>query len=302
MPITAISPWFGGKRTLASRIVKEIGPHRAYFEPFCGSMAVLLAKPECQQETVCDLHRDLTNLAFVLADEDQAADLYGRLSRLMFCEAMLARSRTYLLDRHERDSGSEITIGDAEWATHFMVHSWCARNGTAGTKRMSFQIAVRFTPNGGSAGIRFRNAIESIPAWHHRLRNVVVLNRDAFDVLPRIADQSEVAIYCDPPYMLSTRNGDGDGGYRHDFDEAPAGGLMCAVDDHARLAEALNRFERARIVISYYEHPRLLDLYPQGRWTHVRCARQKNLRRQMKAAYAAEEAPEVLIVNGDRFT
>lgn len=43
--ITAIAPWFGSKRTLAPRIVAELGSHRAYWEPFCGSMAVLLAKP-----------------------------------------------------------------------------------------------------------------------------------------------------------------------------------------------------------------------------------------------------------------
>ncbi len=42
--ITAIAPWFGGKRTLAPRIIEALGKHTAYWEPFCGSMAVLLAK------------------------------------------------------------------------------------------------------------------------------------------------------------------------------------------------------------------------------------------------------------------
>lgn len=35
--ITAIAPWFGSKRTLAPRIVAELGKHTSYFEPFCGS-------------------------------------------------------------------------------------------------------------------------------------------------------------------------------------------------------------------------------------------------------------------------
>ena len=39
MQIKALAPWFGGKRTLAPRIVAELGPHRAYWEPFCGSLA-----------------------------------------------------------------------------------------------------------------------------------------------------------------------------------------------------------------------------------------------------------------------
>ena len=58
MRINAIVPWFGSKRYLAPRIVEQLGPHRAYWEPFCGSLAVLLAKPVASQETVCDLHAE----------------------------------------------------------------------------------------------------------------------------------------------------------------------------------------------------------------------------------------------------
>ena len=43
--ITTIAPWFGGKRTLAATIAGEIGKHSAYWEPFCGSMAVLINGP-----------------------------------------------------------------------------------------------------------------------------------------------------------------------------------------------------------------------------------------------------------------
>jgi site-specific DNA-cytosine methylase len=41
MKIKALAPWYGSKRTLADRIVKELGPHKFYVEPFCGSCAVL---------------------------------------------------------------------------------------------------------------------------------------------------------------------------------------------------------------------------------------------------------------------
>lgn len=36
-------------------------------------------------------------------------------------------------------------------------------------------------------------------------------------------------------------------------------------DDHARLAKELLRFKRARVVVSYYDDPRLAELYPD--WT-----------------------------------
>jgi DNA adenine methylase len=84
MKITAIAPWFGSKRTLAPEIIRQLGPHSAYWEPFCGSMAVLLAKEPSAMETVCDLHGDLTNLAWVLQDEPSAIQLYDRLLRMLY--------------------------------------------------------------------------------------------------------------------------------------------------------------------------------------------------------------------------
>jgi len=42
--ITSLAPWFGGKRTMAADIIAEIGPHGGYWEPFCGSMAILMNK------------------------------------------------------------------------------------------------------------------------------------------------------------------------------------------------------------------------------------------------------------------
>ena len=292
MKITAIAPWFGGKRTLAPIIVDELGRHDSYFEPFCGSMAVLFAKEPSRQELACDLHGHLTNLAWVLQDDALAVRLYDRLTRTLFCESVLEDAKTNLEGRNY--AACTPDVDRAHW---FFIHSWCARNGTSGSARMSFQIAVRWTANGGSPTTRFRNAIESIPAWHERLRNVVILNRDAFEVIPKIPDEPGVAIYCDPPYLHTTRTGNGDGGYLHDFDEYD--GLFSDQDDHARLARALLRFERARVVVSYYAHPRLEKLYPD--WTLRECTIQKNMHNQSELGGGRFAAPEVLLINGPSY-
>lgn len=284
MKITAIAPWFGGKRTLAPTIVEELGPHDSYFEPFCGSMAVLFAKEPSKQETVCDLHGHLTNLAWVLQDEDFAVELYNRLCQTLFCESLLTEARDNLIKRNYAEATA--SVDRAYW---FFIYSWCGRNGTSCSRRMSFQLAVRWTKNGGSPTVRFRAAIDSIPAWHERLRNVVILCRDAFDVLSSIPDEPTAAIYCDPPYLLETRSGDGDGGYLHDFDAA----------DHVRLAEALRRFTRARVVVSYYDHPRLSELYPA--WTKRAVFINKQLAKQNRRGYRREVAPEVLLLNGPSY-
>lgn len=52
-------PYFGGKITLGPAIAAMLPAHGHYVEPFCGSLAVLLAKPPSAHETVNDLDGEL---------------------------------------------------------------------------------------------------------------------------------------------------------------------------------------------------------------------------------------------------
>jgi len=294
MNLTAIVPWFGSKRTLAPLIVEELGPHRAYWEPFCGSCAVLLAKPPSSMETVCDLHGDLTNLAMVLAS-DRWVDLQEHMNRTVLSEAVFRQCYAETSGTVPADlPTSAIAVQDRHvrraWA--YLVASWAGRNGMAGMPRYHAQISVRYTANGGSSSGRFRNVADSIPAWHERLRNVLILNRNAFDVIARIDDAKGTAIYADPPYLMESRGAGrqtgqaGGSRYLHDFEER----------DHERLAELLGRFNLARVVVSYYDHPRLTNLYPG--WTVRQAYRQKNLHSASKRGHRTCTAPEVLLING----
>ena len=48
-------PYFGGKRSVATDVWERLGATAQYIEPFCGSAAVLLAKPQPSSlEVVCD--------------------------------------------------------------------------------------------------------------------------------------------------------------------------------------------------------------------------------------------------------
>ena len=296
MKVRAIAPWFGGKRTMAPLIVTELGKHTQYFEPFCGSMAVLFAKEPVSQESVADLHGDATNLAWILQDLQSAELLYDRAMRTLFAEAMI---KQLWKDLAESPCPSRP---DPERAYKFFVFSWAMRNGVAGTSRVrgnGFQIALRFTPRGGSPAIRFKSAVESIPAWHDRLRNVVILRRDAFELLPRFEDTKPLALYADPPYFAQSRTGFAAAGatsrYEHEFShESPMFG-----DDHERLRDELARFKHARVVVSYYDCPRIRQLYDG--WTFIEHSRQKNLHAQNGRGARPKEAPEVLIINGPSY-
>lgn len=298
--IKAIAPWFGGKRTMAPAIVTELGKHTQYFEPFCGSMAVLFAKERSQKETVNDLHGDLINLARVIQSGSAAEALYDRLQRTLFSEGLLDEAGERLEQVKTVNTAGDVDQESIERAYWYFLASWMGRNGTAGTARLDYQIAVRWTKGGGSPTVRFKNAVDSMPAWHARLKNVVILRRDALDIIDRFEDVKETAIYADPPYEAVTRsagavkNGRG-GKYLHEFDHSA--GMF--GDDHQKLADALRGYRKARVVVSYYDCPRVRDLY-KG-WTIVEHTRQKHLHAQNGRGARPKDAPELLIINGPSY-
>jgi DNA adenine methylase len=275
MPVTAISPWFGSKRNLAPAIVAELGSHRAYWEPFCGSMAVLLAKPAAAMETVNDLHGDLVNLARVIRDARLGAALYRQLRRTLLSRALFEESAAVI-----RTTPTASSVMDLDRAYHWFIVSWFGRNGVAGTANYNAGFCVRFTANGGHAAKRFASAAESIPAWRRRMRGVTILSDDGLELIGRIEDATGTVIYCDPPYLVKGAR------YVHDFSE----------EDHVRLAKALRRFQRTRVVVSYYDDPRLADLYPG--WTRRTFEVSKAMAHQGRRGGNDIRAIEVLLING----
>lgn len=277
LKITALAPWAGSKRTIAQRIIEALGPHVAYWEVFCGSMAVLLAKESSTMETVNDLHGDLVNLARVIQHDRLGPALYRRLRRCWMAETLHVEAAERYAARGYLPAGESP---DLDRAADYFLCAWLGRNGVAGTGSYNQGFCVRYTKNGGHAAKRTASAVDSIPSWRQRLRNVTILSRDGFDLLERIEDAAGVAMYVDPPYLQKGFR------YIHDF----------TFEDHQRLAELLRRFKRTRVVCSYYDAPRLDDLYPG--WTKIDCTVTKAMvssgRRDAKNT---AKAPEVLLVN-----
>jgi DNA adenine methylase len=278
MPIKTIAPWFGNKRTLSPLIVQEMGEHRCYWEPFVGGISVIMVKPPCAMETINDLHGDIVNLARVVQDEKLGPFLYRRLRRAWMCEQLHREAA----ERWKQRGLKSVDDLDVERAYDYFLCAWLGRNGVAGTQSYNQGFCVRFTANGGHAAKRFCSAVDSIPAWSRRMRNVTILNRDAFALLDRIEDESRTAIYLDPPYVKKGAK------YSYDF----------ATADHERLAKSVRRFRLARVVISYYDnHPLVRELY-EG-WTLVSCPTVAALA-QANRRSVVERRPtaEVLLING----
>lgn len=280
-PITALVPWYGSKRTMAPKIVEVLGKHKGYLEPMAGSMAVLFAKPRAALEMVNDLHGDLINLARVVASA-RWVELVKMAEQTLTCAAFCHEFKTALDATPATVAPSVLEVDNChlERAWQYLTVSWLARNGISGLATTESSPARRWTVNGSSTGSRWTGVAQSIPDWHERLRGVLIDSLDAFSILEKVDDSPEWTIYLDPPYFRKGAT------YLHDFNPS----------DHSRLAEALKRFRKTRVVISYYDEPEIRQLY--GGWWFHECPMNKNLASQSRRDAAAKvTAPEILIVN-----
>jgi DNA adenine methylase len=227
-------------------------------------------------ETAVDLHGDLTNLARVVQDETLALKLFERLNRTLMCETL---HREAAQRYHDRGYGSCDDTPNLDYAYDYFLCAWLGRNGVAGTQSYNQGFCARFTANGGHAAKRWQSAIASIPDWHYRLMNVNILRRNVFDVIDRIEDKTGTVIYADPPYLVKGCK------YVYDFVDG----------DHKRLADALHRFRKTRVVVSYYDHPKLNTLYP--RWRQHKINVSKAIAHQGSRGKNDTRAVEVLLSN-----
>lgn len=281
MKIGALAPWFGAKRTLAPMIIQELGKHRAYWEPFCGSMAVLLAKEPASMETVNDLHDDLINLARVIRHREHGAAFYRNLRRVPFAESEFADAKARIAQDLAPLQSANVGIHPARAADYFIV-SWMGMNGVAGTRNHNLNFARRYTKNGGAPAKRWTGAVETIPQFRRRLREVAVLCGDGIEMCEKIEDAEGTVIYADPPYLVKGAK------YVHDFDWLA----------HRRLAKVLSRFRKTRVIVSYYAHPDMAAMYPGWTVREVHTTKAMVSTGHRDTNGAAEKAPEILLING----
>ncbi|MFT3786637.1 MAG: DNA adenine methylase [Tepidisphaeraceae bacterium] len=180
--------WHGGKRYLATRIIGFFPDHRIYLEPFGGGASVLLNKPVAEVETYNDLDLRISRLFRVLRNQG---------------DAFVARARLVPYSQVEFDSAAACTEDASEldraicdfvrWRQSFggKGQSWSCTTGRA---------------RGGMAGDvnAWWTAIEQLPAVIDRLKRVQIICQSAFDAIPKF-DHKDAVIYCDPPYVHSTR-------------------------------------------------------------------------------------------------
>ena len=271
-----IAPGFGSKREMAPEIISHFGPHDQFWEPFVFTCSILLAKEPCRHEIVSEKNPDVANLIRVLADSHQSKRLWEMVSRWPVSESLFDDAVARLSSQTWN-----AAIPFADRAFDFLLVSWQGPSGLAGTTRKP-RFAVRNTTSGGTVAARWRSVADSIPEWHERLRNVEFRCKDAFELIAACPDREGTVNYCDPPYLSDTRTA---GHYLCDF----------TPEDHVRLAESLSRFKKTKVLLSYYDSPRLAELYPG--WHKVTVSAPRKMKHVGGGDQETVAAPEVLLIN-----
>lgn len=218
--------YFGGKLSLAERIVAYLPAHEHYVEAFAGSLAVLLAKPPSPMETVNDLDQRLMSFWRVLRDQP------AELERLC---ALTPHSRA----EAQRAESNDDDVSDLERARRLWVRLTQCRGGH--TQRRTGWRHYQ-DPRGDSHSMPdyLDSYVGRIAAAAARLRGVSLECMPALDIIARYGRHSRCLIYADPPYLKSVRTWTNDVGYGHE---------MQTEAEHRELAAALLACKAAVVLV-----------------------------------------------------
>lgn len=215
--------------------------HLHYVELFGGGLAILFNKnpfdPRHQwgevsyeqgiSEVVNDVYGPLQNFWNVLKDKDAFAEFQRIVSVTPFSEIEFDGSAEKLLPDGDLD---------VEAAVSFFVR--CRQSRAGSFKSFATLSRNRTRSRMNEQASAWLNAVGGLPDVHERLKRVVILCRDAVDVIQQ-QDGAKTLFYLDPPYLSSTRASSGN--YEHEMTEG----------QHVRLLEVIQGCE-ASVMMSGY--------------------------------------------------
>ena len=236
--------WHGGKQYLAKRIIALMPPHTHYVEPYAGGLAVLLDKsPEDCSEVVNDLNGRLVNFWLALRDVAKFERFHRLAAATPFAEPFWQEAAATL------DEGDEV-----QQAYAFFVH---CRQSLAGRMQDFAPLSKRRTRRGmNEQASAWWSVVDGLPEVHARLRRVVVMSRDALEVI-RSQDNPQTLFYLDPPYLHETR-----------ATTTEYGPHEMSAEQHEALLGALVGIE-GKFLLSGYDNPLYKRFMAEHGWDRV---------------------------------
>lgn len=240
----------GGKKRIASWIIKHMPPHHSYLEPYFGCGAVLFAKQLAPIETVNDLGGEVVNFFRILRNPESREKLQERITYTPYARQ--------IYDETVREDPEDPVERAACFAIKSMQGHGFRMNGDCGWKKDVYGRESAYA-------VRYWNKLpKSIAEMAIRLKQVQIENRPALDLI-KDYDYETVLMYLDPPYVWSTRTGRKQ--YRHEMSD----------QDHIELLETITS-SKANVMISGYDCE-LYDFY-LGKWKKVQVAARAQNKKQ----------------------
>lgn len=178
--------YYGGKQSLAKKIISLFPKHHLYCEPFAGGLAVLFAKEKSAVEVINDKDWRVVNFFKVLKTK------FPELKQLID-ETPYSRE---IFDKASHVLNNPLIFSDVEraWAL------WCSCSMGFGSM---IDAAWGYARKKGSAELRLNNKRENfLPELSTRLDIVQIECRDAVKVI-KSRDTETSFFYVDPPYIDS---------------------------------------------------------------------------------------------------
>lgn len=224
----------GSKWNIADWIIQHMPEHTIYLEPFFGGGAVFFNKRPSQVETINDIDGNVINLFKIIRDHPDD------LARLVYFTPW-AREEFITIMTSAKDPDPFVKTGDElEDARRFLIRCWMAFSGVT-SDRTGWACDVAGKQYSGISR-RWCRVPEQILQAAERLKKAQIENQPAVKIITRYRSV-DTLIYCDPPYVRSTR---WNRMYKHEMTD----------QDHIELLEILDKHP-GPVLISGYDS----DLY-----------------------------------------
>jgi DNA adenine methylase len=235
--MTSLMPYIGGKHRMAREIVTRLHAPGVdtLVDVFGGSAAVTL-NAGFRKRIYNDVDDNVVNVFRVIGDPQKCA-------LLKQCLMMMPPSRTIFNACDYPPRGTDI-----ERAAKTLYRSLFCFGGKAKDGGFSISIADRLQVKEVS---RYHGVIERLEWFCEFFHNTVIECLDYQECIRVHGRKDQAVLFCDPPYVGTEH-------YYH------AGNF--SAWDHWNLAQMLNDVA-ARVVVTYYDDPKLRELYPAPKWT-----------------------------------
>ena len=217
-PLSAL-PYTGGKSYkndgIGRWVASKIPMGKSYCEPFCGMAGILLQRNPSKLEILNDKNELITNWWRVV--RDKIDEFEYKIQNTPYSQSEFEYQKKMLNSKNDIDRAL---------ATHIII--------VQGVSKLPIKNA-RFIANYSHSAAGNKSAKYQIKELSKRMIDVMLLNKDACDILEKICWRKDFVIYCDPPY------GNNSVEYNQDFDKK-------------RMTELVKYYGEAKIAISGYNN------------------------------------------------